>query len=273
MTLLKDVAHHYDSLDYFYRKLWGEHVHHGYWADRSLSTSRAVEALVHRVARGLSLTSSSRVCDIGCGYGGSLRLLAKEIHLEGVGLTISEKQWEHANSAANPAGISFFCRDFLENGLPSESFDAAYAIESSEHMASFDKFLDETHRILRPNGRLAIAAWLRDPETNPTMDKHLNQKILEEGRLAQMYPVDEFISRVGRKFRIIEFEDVSKRVAKTWWICAANLIRILATDQIARDFVRNGTNKDRIFAITLGRILLAYETRAMRYGILLVEKS
>ena len=26
------VAAHYDELDAFYREVWGEHVHHGYWA-------------------------------------------------------------------------------------------------------------------------------------------------------------------------------------------------------------------------------------------------
>ena len=26
------VADHYDELDPFYREIWGEHVHHGYWA-------------------------------------------------------------------------------------------------------------------------------------------------------------------------------------------------------------------------------------------------
>ena len=28
----EDVARHYDQLDRFYRELWGEHVHHGFWA-------------------------------------------------------------------------------------------------------------------------------------------------------------------------------------------------------------------------------------------------
>ena len=28
------VAEHYDELDLAYRRIWGEHVHHGYWRDR-----------------------------------------------------------------------------------------------------------------------------------------------------------------------------------------------------------------------------------------------
>ncbi len=26
-----DVAEHYDELDWVYREIWGEHVHHGLW--------------------------------------------------------------------------------------------------------------------------------------------------------------------------------------------------------------------------------------------------
>ena len=28
---VRGVAVHYDTLDQFYREIWGEHVHHGYW--------------------------------------------------------------------------------------------------------------------------------------------------------------------------------------------------------------------------------------------------
>jgi tocopherol O-methyltransferase len=27
----ESVARHYDTLDRFYREIWGEHVHHGLW--------------------------------------------------------------------------------------------------------------------------------------------------------------------------------------------------------------------------------------------------
>ncbi len=43
------VATHYDELDSFYREIWGEHVHHGYWATGRESAGQAVEALVDRL--------------------------------------------------------------------------------------------------------------------------------------------------------------------------------------------------------------------------------
>jgi hypothetical protein len=49
------VAAHYDELDVFYREIWGEHVHHGFWATGRESRLAAVEALVDLMATRLDL--------------------------------------------------------------------------------------------------------------------------------------------------------------------------------------------------------------------------
>ena len=43
------VAVHYDELDLAYRRIWGEHVHHGYWQTGYESPAEAAEALVAQV--------------------------------------------------------------------------------------------------------------------------------------------------------------------------------------------------------------------------------
>ena len=63
------VAAHYDELDPFYREVWGEHVHHGYWPSGRESPAEAADALVRLVADRLDLEPGQAVCDIGCGYG------------------------------------------------------------------------------------------------------------------------------------------------------------------------------------------------------------
>jgi tocopherol O-methyltransferase len=70
------VASHYDELDSFYREIWGEHVHHGYWATGQETATEAAVSLIELLADRLRLTSGLRVCDIGCGYGATARYLA-----------------------------------------------------------------------------------------------------------------------------------------------------------------------------------------------------
>lgn len=54
------VAAHYDELDLFYREVWGEHVHHGFWATGRESPLAAVEALVDLMADRLDLAPGKR---------------------------------------------------------------------------------------------------------------------------------------------------------------------------------------------------------------------
>ncbi|HKY82649.1 MAG TPA: SAM-dependent methyltransferase, partial [Sphingobium sp.] len=49
------VARHYDELDVAYRRLWGDHVHHGYWQHGRETPEEAVAALVTLVEQRLDL--------------------------------------------------------------------------------------------------------------------------------------------------------------------------------------------------------------------------
>ena len=129
------VASHYDDLDEFYRTIWGTHVHHGLWLAGGESIETATDNLVRHAISGLELTSASRVCDVGCGYGETSRLLAKETGADVVGYTVSRAQYDFALAASDrQSSPRFVLQDWLTNTLPDASFDLVLAIESSEHM-------------------------------------------------------------------------------------------------------------------------------------------
>src|SRR3954465_2180690 len=86
------VAAHYHDLHHFYRDVWGEHVHHGLWRTGRESREEAVRQLAELVAEEADLTSGNRVCDIGCGYGATARLIAEACQAEVTAMTISPAQ-------------------------------------------------------------------------------------------------------------------------------------------------------------------------------------
>jgi tocopherol O-methyltransferase len=142
------VASHYDELDHFYRDVWGEHVHHGLWLRGNERRDEAVLQLVELVASQAQIGPGTRACDIGCGYGATARVLAAR-GVEVTAITISPAQFAIATRHGADGNPTFVVGDWLTNELPSESFDVAYAIESSEHMPDKLMFFSQAHRVLR----------------------------------------------------------------------------------------------------------------------------
>ncbi|MHA7280711.1 class I SAM-dependent methyltransferase [Arthrobacter sp. MDT2-2] len=265
------VADHYDELDPIYRRVWGEHVHHGLWSTGRETSVDAVEALVDTVGDRLHLVPGEACVDIGCGYGSTARQLAETRGVHVTGFTLSAEQAHYA--AAHPvADVDIQLRDWLVNGLPDASVDAAWAIESSEHMVDKPRFFAEAHRVLSPDGRLVVCAWLAETDASPWKVRHLLEPICREGRLPSMGTREEYEAMAREAgFVVADYEDVSRRVARTWTICGRRLMRAMLVDPETRRLALAGRN--RISVLIFPRLILAYATGAMRYGIFTLSKA
>ena len=262
------VASHYDELDHFYRDVWGEHVHHGLWLRGDESRDEAVLQLVELVAEQAQITSGSRVCDIGCGYGAAARLLASR-GADVTGMTISPAQFgiaqQMGGSSRNPA---FLLGDWLTNDLPGGSFDAAIAIESSEHMPDKPAFFAQAHRVLRRNGRLVICAWLAAEKPSRSAEKWLLEPICREGRMPHLGSASDYQSLANNAgFQLARFHDVTRQVERTWPAIVNRLLAKFATEPRYLRFLFSRHARNRVFALTILRIWIAYRVNAMRYGV------
>ena len=278
------VAAHYDELDHFYRDVWGEHVHHGLWLRGNESREEAVLNLVDVVAREALAISAieqtdtqkripPRVCDIGCGYGATARVLASR-GADVTGITISPAQYAIAQQLNGAAGNPrFILGDWLQSELPTGAFDAAIAIESSEHMVDKSAFFAQAHRVLRTGGRLVICAWLAAEHPGARAERCLLEPICREGRMPHLGSVTDYES-LGRAagFRLERFQDVTKSVARTWPAIVRRLLVKLATNPRYLRFLFASHASNRIFGLTILRIHVAYRIRAMRYGIFTLVK-
>lgn len=267
------VASHYDELDHFYRDVWGDHVHHGLWRHGEETRETAVLQLAETVRNKATIAPGVQVCDIGCGYGATARLMAQ--HGASVtGITISPAQFAIAvqgeSSGGNPR---FVCGDWLQNAFAAAFFDAAIAIESSEHMSNKAGFFEQAARVLRPDGRLVICAWLAAEHPTARARHWLLEPICREGRMPHLGSQSDYEALAeAAGFRLHEFEDVTRAVERTWPMIVRRLLVKFATAPRYLKFLFTSHAQNRVFGLTILRIWLAYRMGAMRYGIFTFQK-
>ena len=98
------VASAYDAWtqDKLLERLWGEHIHLGFYPpkEKNIDFRKAKIQFVHELVKwsGLDkLPKGSRILDVGCGIGGSSRILSKHYGFNVTGITISPAQVKRAS--------------------------------------------------------------------------------------------------------------------------------------------------------------------------------
>jgi tocopherol O-methyltransferase len=238
------------------------------------TAEEAARALVDLVAEWAEIRAGDAVADVGCGYGATARILAREHGARVVGYTVSRAQAQWAQSRCSaPSDPRVILGDWLANELPSESQDVVLAIESVEHMVDRDAFFQQAHRVLRPGGRIILCAWLAREGAPAWAQRHLLEPIVREGRLAALPTVrmhqDSFASA---GFAAIECRDLTRYVQRTWSVCLLRLMQRSLRDGAFRRRFLSQSNEGRAFAAAIPRLWIAYRSGSMGYEILRARK-
>jgi tocopherol O-methyltransferase len=268
------VADHYNELDVFYRELWGEHVHHGFWVTGRETPEVAVRHLIEVVAQEARIETGVRVIDIGCGYGGTARQLSQQYGAEVTGITLSTAQYDYAKSVTAGSNPTYSVADWFSTDFTPQSFQAAVAIESSEHASDREEFCRRAYNVLQPGGRFVISAWLSREAPSPVETAWLLRPICNEGRVPHLPTLNELIA-AGKAagFELVNAQDCTRAVSRTWGVIFRRMIGRLLTDARYRAFLVDSRRRNRIFALTVIRLWLAYKTGTMRYGIVTLERG
>ncbi|MDF5716119.1 MAG: methyltransferase domain-containing protein [Rhizonema sp. NSF051] len=161
------VANSYDQWtdDGILEFYWGEHIHLGHYGSppRQKDFLAAKSDFVHEMVkwgRIEKLPPGSTVLDVGCGIGGSSRILARDYGFAVTGITISPNQVKRA-SELTPFGLNvqFAVDDAMALSFPDASFDVVWSIEAGPHMPDKAVFARELMRVLKPGGVLVLADW------------------------------------------------------------------------------------------------------------------
>jgi ubiquinone/menaquinone biosynthesis C-methylase UbiE len=137
--------------------------------------------LYFRVAGSRDLRGKD-VLEIGCGRGGGASFIARYLHPASLtGVDLSDRAVRYCRRRHRVDGLKFLRGDAEHLPLASHSFDAVVNVESSHNYPSFERFLDEVVRVLRPSG-LFLFADLRPREEMARLREQLSKRftIVEE---------------------------------------------------------------------------------------------
>jgi ubiquinone/menaquinone biosynthesis C-methylase UbiE len=131
---------------------------------------RGREATVE-LANLAGLRPGSRVLDIGCGLGGSVRYLADEHQCRATGLDLTREYVETARVLAERAGLSakaqFIQGSALEIPFTDGSFDVVWTEHAQMNILDKDRFLSEVARVLKVGGRFVFHDIFQDEGGEP----------------------------------------------------------------------------------------------------------
>jgi MPBQ/MSBQ methyltransferase len=164
---------------------WGEHIHLGYYSASEMKKGylrkNIIQAKVEFINEMMKFGNISpndytdyddiKVLDVGCGFGGTSRYLAKALGVKSnvTGITLSPKQVERGTELASEQGVGdrtkFVVMNALDMEFPDNTFDIVWACESGEHMPDKKVYIEEMMRVLKPGGKFVMACWSQRDDT------------------------------------------------------------------------------------------------------------
>ena len=116
----------------------------------------------------LGLDKHQRILDIGCGLGGTARLLASHYQASVTGIDLCAEYVDTGNELCRWLGldkqVALKQSSALDNGFEAESFDAACMLHVGMNIADKTALFTEIARVLKPGSKLGIYDVMRMQE-------------------------------------------------------------------------------------------------------------
>jgi cyclopropane-fatty-acyl-phospholipid synthase len=228
-TTARDIRFHYDRSNEFYRQFLDSRMQYseGHFTGPDCSLEEAQREKLERICRHLDLAPGQRLLDIGCGWGGLLAYAGSHFGVEGVGCTLSERQFQLASETMTKSGLAGRVDIRLTDyrNLTGQ-FDRVASVGMFEHVGSrrMAGYFRKVHSLLAKDGLFLNRGIVR-PETATDQPETLfvERNVFPGGQLIHLSRLIAEAERTG--FEVVSMEDVRLHYARTCRAWVANLIR------------------------------------------------
>jgi len=171
----EEAAAYYDNaaVSEFYQQCWGgTDIHIGRYATGNETVAEASARMTQYLLERAGISAGDRVLDIACGFGGTLRTLAR-LGCQVRGIDISKNCVDYARKANAEAGlgdrIDVAVGDFHSIDAAPETWDAVICQEAIIHSPNRPRVFSEVCRVLRPGGVFAFSDILTGENAEMSM--------------------------------------------------------------------------------------------------------
>ncbi len=226
-TTARDVQFHYDRSNKFYGQFLDSRMQYseGHFTGPECSLEEAQREKLERICRHLDMAPGQRFLDIGCGWGGLLAYAAANFGVEGVGCTLSERQFHFASETMSKSGLGGRVQ-ILQTDYRSLTgqFDRIASIGMFEHVGRrrMPGYFRKVRSLLAEDGLFLNRGIVR-PETATSRPETLfvQRNVFPGGQLIRLSEVVRDAGRAG--FEVVSMEDVRQHYARTCRAWVANL--------------------------------------------------
>lgn len=156
--MVADAAGYYSHLTEQYRHYGGDAHgwHYGLWEPDVQTHNVALLRSNERLLRGLDITPSTRILDVGFGEGGFAVWAAAKWGAQVTGITVCREHVGLARALAAAHGVAEHCRFLVMNmdrlGFRTNGFDIVVNQETACYAHDKGAYFSEVWRVLRPGG-------------------------------------------------------------------------------------------------------------------------
>ena len=210
------VRDFYDTVSPYFRDLWGEHLHDGYYAEGDETKEVAQDKLVAYLADRAGIEAGTSGLDVGCGMGATSVWLARERECRMTGVTLSPVQVEVARKLAERERVDARFEVADAETLEFEpGFDFLWMVGVLGHLEDQRAFVERSPRLLRQGGRFLVGDWmsaanLGDRDRKKYVDPVLDGMLMPD--IASLEETAGWFESAG--YRVLVAEDIAETTGR-----------------------------------------------------------
>ncbi|MCA9627875.1 MAG: class I SAM-dependent methyltransferase, partial [Myxococcales bacterium] len=156
------VREHYDRGNDFFQSFLGDRMAYtcAFFSQSGESLDSAQWSKLDRVCAKLGLEPGMKLLDVGSGWGALLAHAAEHYGVDATGVSLAEKETEHANAHLKRLGLSSraraVCADYRD--IQDQRFDRIACLEMVEHVGvkNLSAFFERLYELLEDDGTLLM---------------------------------------------------------------------------------------------------------------------